>query len=98
MLVFFLVCYFFLCICIYIINLCSLCSCKFIYWVRDVYFLLILVNLGVNLFVYVWWFENFRKVFVGFLISCGKCYEKCIILYEIEIGNIGMDVLSSVLK
>jgi len=61
MLALFLACYFPSCICIYITNLCSSCSCTFIHWARDVHFLLILANSGVNPFVYALRFENFRK-------------------------------------
>lgn len=98
MLAFFLACYLPSCICIYITNLCSSCSCKFIHWARDVHFLLILANSGVNPFVYAWRFENFRKAFAGLLTSCGKCHEKRTTSHETEIGNIGMDVSSSASK
>ena len=72
MLALFLACYLPSCICIYITNLCSSCSCTFIHWARDVHFLLILANSGVNPFVYAWRFENFRKA-VAKLLSCRKC-------------------------
>lgn len=72
MLALFLACYLPSCICIYITNLCSFCSCTFIHWARDVHFLLILANSGVNPFVYAWRFENFRKAFVK-LLTFKKC-------------------------
>lgn len=72
MLALFLACYLPSCICIYITNLCSACSCNFIHWARDVHFLLILANSGVNPFVYAWRFENFRKAFAK-ILTCGKC-------------------------
>ena len=62
-----LACYLPSCICIYIITLCKVCSCTFILWARDIPLLLILVNSGVNPFVYAWRFENFRKAFVRLL-------------------------------
>jgi len=76
MLAFFLACYLPSCICIYITNLCSSCSCIFIHWARDVHFLLILANSGVNPFVYAWRFDNFRKAFVKLLTGCGKCWSR----------------------
>ena len=76
MLAFFLACYLPSCICIYITNLCSSCSCIFIHWARDVHFLLILANSGVNPFVYAWRFDNFRKAFVKLLSGCGKCWSR----------------------
>lgn len=72
MLALFLACYLPSCICIYITNLCSTCSCNFIHWARDVHFVLILANSGVNPFVYAWRFENFRNAFVK-LLTCKKC-------------------------
>ena len=68
----FLACYLPSCVCIYITNLCSTCSCNFVHWARDVHFLLILANSGVNPFVYAWQFENFRKAII-FLLSKVKC-------------------------
>ena len=73
MLAFFLACYLPSCICIYITNLCISCSCISIHWARDVHFLLILANSGVNPFVYAWRLDNFRKAFVKLLTGCGKC-------------------------
>ncbi|XP_022791999.1 5-hydroxytryptamine receptor 1A-beta-like [Stylophora pistillata] len=68
----FLVCYLPSCICIYIINLCKVCSCTLIHWARDIPLLLILANSGVNPFVYAWRFENFRKAFAK-LLRDRKC-------------------------
>ncbi|XP_078359132.1 adenosine receptor A1-like [Oculina patagonica] len=72
MLALFLACYLPSCICIYITNLCSSCSCTFIHWARDIHFLLILANSGVNPFVYAWRFDNFRKAFAK-LLKFNKC-------------------------
>ena len=73
MLALFLACYLPSCVCIYITNLCSSCSCTFIHWARDVHFLLILANSGVNPFVYAWRFENFRKAFLKLLTWRKRC-------------------------
>ena len=63
MLLFFLGCYLPSCICIYITNLCSTCSCVTIHWARDIHFILILANSCVDPFLYAVRFENFRKAF-----------------------------------
>lgn len=66
-LILFLACYFPSCVCIYIVNLCSTCDCKFIHWVRDIQFVLVMANSGVNPFVYAWGLGNFRKAFRSIL-------------------------------
>ena len=63
------------CICIYIINFCTDCDCVFIHWVRDIQFVLVMANSGVNPFVYAWRLENYRKAFKSFL-SCHACMER----------------------
>ena len=68
----FLACYLPSGICIYITNLCNVCSCNFVHWVRDAHFAFILANSGVNPFVYAWRFRNFRKAFVK-LFCCDIC-------------------------
>ena len=70
MLALFLACYLPSCVLIYITNLCSSCSCSSIHVARDVHFLLILANSGVNSFVYAWRFENVRKAIVKLLSRC----------------------------
>ena len=76
MLALFLACYLPSCICIYVTNLCKTCSCNLIHWARDVHFLLILANSGVNPFVYAWRFENFRKAIVK-IFTRTKCVKCC---------------------
>lgn len=66
----FLACYLPSCICIYIINFCTNCNCEFIHWVRDIQYVLVMANSGLNPFVYAWRLENFRKAFKSIL----KCY------------------------
>lgn len=70
MLLLFLACYLPSCICIYIINFCTNCNCEFIHWVRDIQYVLVMANSGLNPFVYAWRLENFRKAFKSIL----KCY------------------------
>ena len=66
-LMFFLACYLPSCVCIYIVNLCSTCDCVFIHWVRDIQFVLVMANSGVNPFVYAWRLQSFRKAFRSIL-------------------------------
>ncbi|XP_068752793.1 adenosine receptor A2a-like [Montipora capricornis] len=66
-LVLFLACYLPSCVCIYIINFCTDCNCVFIHWVRDIQFVLVMANSGVNPFVYAWRLQNFRKSFKSIL-------------------------------
>ena len=63
------------CICIYIINLCTTCNCVFIHWVRDIQFVLVMMNSGVNPFVYAWRLQSYRKAFKS-ILSCRACVRR----------------------
>ena len=63
------------CICIYIINFCANCNCVFIHWVRDIQFVLMLTNSGVNPFVYALRLDNFRRVFKN-ILTCRACMRR----------------------
>ena len=71
----FLACYLPSCICIYIINFCTNCDCVFIHWVRDIQFVLVMANSGVNPFVYAWRLESFRKAFRS-ILTCRACFTR----------------------
>lgn len=71
----FLACYLPSCICIYIINFCTDCNCQFIHWVRDIQFVLVMANSGVNPFVYAWRLEPFRKAFKS-ILTCDACLKR----------------------
>ena len=71
----FLACYVPSCICIYIVNLCSTCNCVFIHWVRDIQFVLVMVNSGVNPFVYAWRLQSFRRAFKS-ILTCRACVTR----------------------
>lgn len=62
-LLFFFVCSFPSCVMIYVINLCSTCSCDVIHWCRDLQYLLVLVNSSSNQFLYAWRMSSFRRAF-----------------------------------
>ena len=55
------------CICIYIINFCSNCDCVSMMWLKDIQFVVMMTNSGVNPFLYAWRLENFRKTFKSIL-------------------------------
>ena len=71
----FLACYFPSCICIYIINFCANCNCVFIHWVRDIQFVLMLTNSGINPFVYALRLDNFRRAFKN-ILTCRACMRR----------------------
>ena len=63
------------CVCIYIINFCTGCNCVFIHWTRDIQFVLVMANSGVNPFVYAWRLKNFRNAFKS-ILTCHACMER----------------------
>ena len=63
MLLAFLACYGPACIMIYLMNLCSSCSCEVIHWLRDMHFVLITLNSMINPFVYALRLPAFREAF-----------------------------------
>ena len=67
MLLAFLACYGPACIMIYLMNLCSSCSCEVIHWLRDMHFVLITLNSVINPFVYALRLVVFREAFHRFL-------------------------------
>lgn len=69
-LTFFILCLIPSCIMIYIINLCDECDCIFIHWLRDLQFLLTLVNCSMNQFLYAWRMPAFRRAIAAIL--CNK--------------------------
>ena len=93
MLTLFLACYLPSCICIYIINLCTVCSCTLIHWARDIPFLLILANSGVNPFLYAWRFENFRKAFMKLLRNRKCCRQRS--QRTLRFDNVAMETMDN---
>lgn len=68
----FLACFLPSCVCIYIINLCSTCNCVFINWIRDIQFILVMANSGLNPIVYPCRMQTFRQA-ISTILSCGTC-------------------------
>lgn len=70
MLLAFLACYGPACIMIFLMNLCSSCSCDVIHWLRDMHFVLITFNSLINPFVYALRLAGFREAIRHLLRSC----------------------------
>ena len=81
------------CICIYIINFCTSCDCVFIHWVRDIQFVLVMANSGVNPFVYAWRLENFRKAFKN-MLDCHACLRRLrsVSRLNLQLSSVSTDV------
>lgn len=63
----FLCCYTPSCVMIYIMNLCSSCSCFTIHILRDLQFIFVLCSSALNPFLYAWRLPNFRRAFESIL-------------------------------
>lgn len=92
----FLACYLPSCICIYIINFCTNCNCVFIHWVRDIQFVLVMANSGVNPFVYAWRLENFRKAFKSILTCRAFLKRLRSISLNVQASTLSTEVSSNV--
>ena len=55
------------CIMIYLLNFCSNCSCLMIHWLRDLQFVIVLCNSGINPYLYAWRLPQFKRAFCKFL-------------------------------
>lgn len=64
---FFIVCLIPSCFINYFISLCGTCDCKVIHWLRDVQFILTLINCSTNQFLYAMRMSKFRRAFVTIL-------------------------------
>ena len=74
MLLFMIIFYLPSCVMMYMINLCKTCSCVLIHWLRDIQFLFIWANSGVNPAVYALRLPRFRRAFLS-LIRPNTCVE-----------------------
>lgn len=74
---FFILCLIPSCVMIYIVNFCGReCNCTFVHWLRDLQFLLTLVNCTMNQFLYAWRMPTFRKAIVA-IFSKSAAVERC---------------------
>ena len=81
MLLAFLACYGPACIMIYAMNLCRICSCELIHWLRDLHFVLISLNSLINPFVYALRLPVFREA-INSLLRCRFCCKRGSVLPE----------------
>ena len=59
----FVICYSPACVMIYVLNLCSSCDCILVHWFRDMQLLIVLLNSGVNPYLYAFRLQRFRRAF-----------------------------------
>ena len=59
----FVICYSPVCVMIYVLNLCSSCDCILVHWFRDMQLLIVLLNSGVNPYLYAFRLQRFRRAF-----------------------------------
>ena len=55
------------CVMIYLLNFCSSCNCLMIHWLRDLQFLIVLCNSGINPYLYAWRIPQFKRALMKFL-------------------------------
>ena len=55
------------CVIIYLLNFCTGCSCVLIHWLRDLQFLIVLCNSGINPYLYAWRLPQFKRAFYKLL-------------------------------
>ena len=55
------------CVMIYLLNFCAGCSYALIHWLRDLQFLIVLCNSGINPCLYAWRLPWFKIPFYKFL-------------------------------
>ena len=62
------------CIMVYFMNLCTVCSCDVIHWLRDIHFVFVTANSFVNPLLYAFRLPNFRSAFLHLLggLRCNK--------------------------
>ncbi|XP_032240742.2 histamine H2 receptor [Nematostella vectensis] len=59
------------CVMIYMLNLCHSCDCELIHWLRDLQFVIVLLNSGINPYLYAFRMPQFKKVIVR-LLPCSR--------------------------
>lgn len=73
---FFTICLIPSCIINYFLSFCGSCDCTIVHWLRDVQFLLTLINCSSNQFLYATRMSRFRRAFVNVLnLDTCLCFE-----------------------
>ena len=60
------------CIMVYFMNLCTMCSCELIHWLRDLHFVFVTCNSFVNPMLYAFRLPHFRKAFIQIFSCCRR--------------------------
>ena len=55
------------CVIIYLLNFCAGCSCVLMHWLRNLQFLIVLCNFGINPYLYALRLPQFKRAFYKFL-------------------------------
>ena len=63
----FILCFTPACVMIYILKFCTKCNCILIHWLRDLQFVIVLLNSGINPFLYAWRMPQFKRALRKFL-------------------------------
>ncbi|XP_001624642.3 histamine H2 receptor [Nematostella vectensis] len=77
-LIVFLACYVPSCIMIYLMNMCSTCSCELIHWFRDLQYILVVVNSLINPLVYAIRMPNFRRAILAMFKVSMCCHSNIV--------------------
>ena len=73
---FFILCLIPSCVMIYLLNFCDKkCDCTYVHWLRDLQFLLTLVNCAMNQFLYAWRMPTFRRATVGMFFKSAVAHR-----------------------
>lgn len=74
---FFILCLIPSCVMIYLLNFCGKeCDCNYVHWLRDLQFLLTLVNCAVNQFLYAWRMPSFRRAIAAICSKSAAVHER----------------------
>lgn len=76
------------CVMIYVINLCDSCDCAVIHWLRDLQFLLTLLNCSMNQFLYAWRMPNFCRA----LSAITRCRRHEHQVFSLKMSNLNQEV------
>ena len=78
------------CVMIYLLNFCSKCSCLVVHWLRDLQFLIVLCNSGINPCLYAWRLPRFKRAFYKYLqVKSRGQVNNVTIALKLSVGKTG---------
>jgi len=78
------------CVMIYLLNFCSKCSCLVVHWLRDLQFLIVLCNSGINPYLYAWRLPRFKRAFYKYLqVKSRGQVNNVTIALKLSVGKTG---------